>query len=152
MPRTQALLSSPKSLPCRLITHSDRTQQEITVSADVFCQGLKRDVHPVNEGIEVDACRPGVVDRNQGAMRVCGLCDRRHILHLHRDGAGAFAPDQTRIRLEMCANPFADRRVVVAVLNTKSAQQSIGQLTVRPVDTFRDKDVLASFEERKVHQ
>jgi hypothetical protein len=83
-------------------------------------------------------------------MRRCG--DRRHVLHLHGDGAWTFAPDQARVAFEFGADAGAGSGRIVADLHAKPAEHMIGEHAVGPVDALRQQYVIAGLEQGEVDQ
>ncbi len=136
----------------RVVAHGDRAEQQVAVAADVFRDGLHRDVHAVRERVEEYAGRPRVVEHDRRAARVRSLGDRGHVLHFHRHRAGALGPDEARVRPDELRDRAAHRRFVEIRFDAEAREERRGQLLVRPIDAARDEDVVATLQQREVDQ
>ena len=96
--QTQLLVNRAQFRIGRVISRRYAAQQKITVPADIFRQGLHRDIDAMREGVKQHTGCVGVVQGHGHAFGMCGLNDGRHILDFHCHRAWAFTPNQRRIR------------------------------------------------------
>jgi len=134
------------------ITNSDRTKEQVAVTADVFGDGLHSDIYAMSESVEEHASRPGVVENHANIARVSNSDDGGKVLNFHSDGAGAFAPDEARIFLDQGRNVGADRGFVERSDHAKAVEESGGEFAIGEVDAGGNQDVVVGFEEGEIDE
>ncbi len=87
-------------------------EEQVAVTADIFREGLHGYVDAMFEGVEEDAGGPGVVEDDFYVFRVGGGDDCGDVLDLHRDGLGAFGPNEARVFANQVGDSGADSRIV----------------------------------------
>ena len=78
--------------------------------------------------------------------------DGWHILNLHRDRSGAFAPDQLSGIPDQLTNTGPNHRIIGLDLDAETAQQTIGHFPVWTIGRIRHQSVAARRATRQVNQ
>ncbi|MCY1519606.1 hypothetical protein D9M68_543600 [compost metagenome] len=143
---------APQAVVQRIVACHHRAHQHIAAARLVLGQRLHRDIDTLVEGVEVDAARPGVVDRRQHALRLRGGNDGIGIGHFHRHRTRRLHPDQARLGTDHCGHASGVHRVVVAHRHAVVARQPFAMVPVGAVDVVRHQHVVAALEQREVDQ
>src|SRR5882724_2917111 len=145
-------MRKPDFLIRRVVTHGDRPEEKVAMSADVFGKGLHSDVNAVSEGVEINSRCPSVVENDECAVFMRDSSDGRNVLDFQANGAGAFAPDEPRILLQQRTDFCADRRRIETDLDAESLQEFDREFAIGVVNAFGNENVVARFEKREVDQ
>ena len=98
---------------------------------------------PCGEGVEEDAGGVGVVDRDGDFFGAGGGDDRGDVLHFHRDRAGAFGPNEMRVRADELRDAGADHGVVRFDFDVEILEQVVGDFAAVAVGAFGHEGVRA---------
>ena len=104
----QLLIDRSKPLKGVFVTRRHRAKQEVAVTAHVFRERLHTHIYTMCECVKHDTGRIGIIQGDGNATGMSRLNDSGHILHLHRDRAGAFAPNEAGIFADQPINPTTD--------------------------------------------
>ncbi len=128
---------------------SDRSHQHVRMAADVLSGRVHADIDAALQRLKVKRRGPRVVDRGDDAALARQLGQQRHVLHLERQRARRFEPQQFRVRPELCFEFTPRRRRVEARLHAVARQRLDTETACWTVRRIGHQHMIAGTQERQ---
>ena len=146
------LLRDAEALEDGGIFHGDGAEQDIAVAADVFSEGLERDVDAVVESVEENSGGPGVVQHDANIFCVSGGCDCGEVLHFHGERTRAFGPNEASVFLNQTGNAGADEWIIISGGDAEAGEELRGEFAIGVINAGGDEQVIAGLQQREIDE
>ena len=118
------------------------------MAADIFGHREDADVDAGRERGEQQGRRPGIVEQRDDPALARRGADRRHVLDLHRQAAGAFEQDRAGLLAEQLADAGADQRIVIGRRDSEALEDRVAIFARRTVGAVGDQQLVAGRQHR----
>ena len=121
----------------------------VGMAAEILGARRDRDVDAVVVRAEIERRRPGVVHDDRAAARMDRARDRRNVLDLEGERAGALDIDGPGVRPHQVRDMRAERGIVIGGLDAELLQHAVAEPAGRLVHGVDHQEVIAGRERRE---